>query len=50
MISSIVIENNNITFELYNDLDSQSFIMIIILDFQNEIHINKIINININEK
>ncbi len=50
MISSIVIENNNITFELYNDLDSQSFIMIIILDFQNNIHIKKIIDIDIYEK
>ena len=50
MISSIVIENNNIILKLYDNLKSQSFIMIIILDFQNNIHIKKIIDIDIYKK
>ena len=50
MTFSIIIENNNIIFESYDNLDSQSFIIIIILNFQNEIYMNENIDININKK
>ena len=50
IFSSIVINNNNITLESYDDLDSQASIMIIILDFENDTHSNEIIDVNIYEK
>ena len=50
IFSSIMISNNNITFESYDNLDSQALIMIITLDFENNTYSNEIIDVNVYKK
>ena len=45
-----MISNNNITFESYDNLDSQALIMIITLDFENNTYSNEIIDVNVYKK